>query len=97
MSVSLPQIPPELRRKIFEEISHDNILNCLQIDQWRGIILEYLNQQVKHNRNKSFRSFVCNICIDQSQYKFLYFLARSTSSISSLIGQTMWTKDFEPF
>lgn len=47
MSLTLPQIPPEVREKIFKEIDHEKIISCLEIDQWKDVILDYLYQKVK--------------------------------------------------
>lgn len=46
MSLTLPQIPPEVREKIFKEVDHEKILSCLEIEQWKDIILDYLYNKV---------------------------------------------------
>ena len=46
MSLTLPEIPPEVREKIFKEVDHEKILSCLEIEQWKDIILDYLYNKV---------------------------------------------------
>jgi len=92
MSLTLPQIPPEVREKIFKEVDHEKILSCLEIEQWKDIILDYLyNKAIEAQKDPRYYALLDKL--QRNRGEIIKFFDNVLDPISRQLPElTPWCK-----